>query len=189
MGVLDVIFGKKQLKKANLDKLFALATAQVTLDSSLNLTPGGTAAVVFKPLSAGAFEQAADEMRELVRGSARDTGSEVERKTDAYGYEWVVFRDEDFEDLVTLVHTVSSEIHAKGFSEQLLAAAFRFEGAGNPVYLIYGFKRGAFWPFVPTGEKQDRDNAYELRIKNQLASELPFEQDLTRWMGLYGAPL
>ena len=35
------------------------------------------------------------------------------------------------------------------------------------MYLIYGFKRGAFWPFVPTGEGQERDNAEELRLKNE----------------------
>jgi hypothetical protein len=189
VGLLDVLFGKKQLRKANLDRLFALATAQVTLDASLDLKSGGSAGVVFKPMSAETFNRAADEMRELVFSAARDAGAEVERKSDTYGYEWVLFHDPDFEDLVTLVHTVSSEIHAKGFGEQLLAAVFRFEGGEHPVYLIYGYKRGTFWPFVPTGDKQDRDNAYELRLRNQLGKELPFEQDLTRWMGLYGAPL
>jgi hypothetical protein len=57
------------------------------------------------------------------------------------------------------------------------------------VQLIYGFKRGAFWPFVPTGEGQRRDNAYELRLKNELERELPIEQDLSRWLGLFDAPL
>lgn len=189
MGLLDVLFGKKQLRKANLDRLFALSTAQVTLDASLDLKSSGVAAVVFKPMSAETFDRAADEMRELVLVAARGSGSEVERKRDEYGYEWVLFRDPDFEDLVTLVHTVSSEIQAKGFGEQLLAAVFRFEGGERPVYIVYGYKRGSFWPFVPTGEGQERDNAYELRLKNQLGNELPFEQDLTRWMGLYGAPL
>jgi hypothetical protein len=140
-------------------------------------------------MSAETFERAAEEMRDLVRVAARDAGAEVERERDSYGFEWVVFRDRDFEDLVTLVHAVSSEIHAKGFGEQLLAAVFRFDGGERPVYLIYGYKRGTFWPFVPTGDKQDRDNAFELRLKNELGKELPFEQDLTRWMGLYGAPL
>ena len=55
--------------------------------------------------------------------------------------------------------------------------------------LIYGFKRGTFWPFVPTGEDQERDNAEELRLKSELEKELPVEPDLTRWLGLFDAPL
>ena len=60
---------------------------------------------------------------------------------------------------------------------------FKFTGAKHPVYWIYGFKRGAFWPFVPTGEDQKRDNAEELELKAKLEKELPIEQDLTRWFG------
>ena len=47
----------------------------------------------------------------------------------------------------------------------------------------------AFWPFVPTGEEQKRDNAEELELKAKLEGELPVEQDLTRWFGLFGAPI
>ena len=97
----------------------------------------------------------------------------------------------DFEDLVTGVHLVAGELSAHGFGEQLLAALFAFEGGDRdgPVYLIYGFKRGAFWPFVPTGEDHERDNAEELRLRNELQGELPIEPELTRWLGLFDAPL
>jgi hypothetical protein len=54
---------------------------------------------------------------------------------------------------------------------------------------VYGYKRGAFWPFVPTGEDQERDNAEELELKAKLEPELPVEQDLTRWFGVFDAPL
>jgi PspA associated protein B len=190
VGFLDSILGgKKKLKRANLDKLFALSTAQVTLDVEQGLKPRGAAAVVYKPMSAGEFGMAADEMRELLHVVAREAGSEVERRSDDYGYEWTIIRDPHFEDLVTAVHLISSELQAKGFGEQLLAAVFPFEGGEHPVYLIYGYKRGTFWPFVPMGEDQKRDNATELRLKNELDGELPIEPDLTRWMGLFGAPL
>ena len=85
-------------------------------------------------------------------------------------------------------HTVASELTAQGFGPQLLAAAFRFEGGDRPVYWIYGFKRGAFWPFIPNGE-QKRDNATELELKAKLEHELPIEQDLTRWLALFDAPV
>jgi hypothetical protein len=98
-------------------------------------------------------------------------------------------RDRDFEDLVTSVHLVSSELQARGFGGQLLAALFPFEGREKQVNLIYGFKRGTFWPFVPAGEEQERDNIEEMRLKNELEKELPIEADLTRWLALFDAPL
>ena len=97
-------------------------------------------------------------------------------------------RDPDFEDLVTTSHLVSSELQERGFGEQLLAALFRFDGENRPVYLIYGYKRAAFWPFVPTGKDQERDNAEELRLKSELEKELPIEQDISRWFALFDAP-
>ena len=69
-----------------------------------------------------------------------------------------------------------------------LAAMFRFEGERGRVYWIYGYKRGTFWPFVPTGEQQ-RDNAQELELKANLEGELPVEQDVSMWFGMFDAPL
>jgi hypothetical protein len=191
LGLGDVLFGRKKLKGAKLDRLFALSTAQVTLESQLELRPAGVAAVVFKALSAGEFMRAEQEIDELLGVVAQTSGSEVRRRSDSLGFEWLVVRDRDFEDLVTGVHLVASELVAHGFGEQLLAATFRFErrDGDRATYLVYGFKRGAFWPFVPTGEKQERDNAEELRLRNELQGELPFEEDLTRWLGLFDAPL
>ena len=100
----------------------------------------------------------------------------------------VIIHDPDLEDLVTTIHTVASELTAKGFGPQLLAAVFRFSGGEHPVYWVYGFKRGAFWPFVPAGD-QTRDNATELELKAKLENELPIEPDLTRWLALFDAPL
>ena len=189
MGLGDVLFGRKKLKGANLDKLFALSTAAISLETECNLKPSGVAAVVFKPLSAGEFTQAENDIDELLGVAARDSGSQVRRRSDSFGFEWLVIRDRDFEDLVTTTHLVSSELDARGFGGQLLAAVFAFKGGEDPTYLVYGYKLGTFWPFIPTGEDQERDNAEELRLKTELESELPIEPDLSRWLGLFNAPL
>jgi hypothetical protein len=145
--------------------------------------------VIFKPLSAGEFTQVEQDVEQLLQSVAASSGSKLERKQDAFGFEWVVIRDPDLEDQVTAVHAVSSEFAARGFGAQLLAAAFRFDGGNHPVYWIYGFKTGTFWPFVPTGEKQERDNARELELKAKLEPELPIEPDLSKWLGLFDAPI
>ena len=189
MGLADVLFGRKKLKQAQGERIFALSTARVTLEVELGLTPAKRAGVCFKPLSAGDFVRVENELHELLDVAARDTGSRVTRKEDEFGFEWIVVEDSDFEDLVATVHLIGSELKARGFGEQLLAALFRFEGGKRPVHFVYGYKRGAFWPFVPTGKDKERDNAEELELKAKLEGELPIEPDLTRWLALFDAPV
>jgi hypothetical protein len=165
----------------------------VTLDTECSLKPAGVGAAIFKPLSAGEFSQVDSEIGELLQSVAQGAGSKLDRKTDTFGFEWIIVHDADLEDQVTGVHAVASELEARGFGGQLLAAPFRFDGGPwadeHPVYWIYGFKTGTWWPFVPTGEKQERDNARELELKAKLEQELPIEPDLSKWLGLFDAPI
>jgi hypothetical protein len=189
LGLTDVLFGRKKLKAAQGERLFALSTARVTLEVELGLKSAGRGAVLFKPLSSGDFVRNENEIQELLDAAAQESGSRVKRRTDEFGFEWIVVEDPDLEDLITTVHLVASELTARGFGEQLLAALFRFDGDEHPVYWVYGFKRGAWWPFVPTGEDKQRDNAKELELKAKLEPELPIEPDLSRWLALFDAPV
>jgi hypothetical protein len=188
VGLRDVLLGKKKLAGPARERLFALCTAAVTLETELGLRTAGVGGICFKPLSAGDFVRAENELQQLLDSVAADSGSRLERREDSFGYTWIVVRDPDIADQVTAVHAVASGLEEQGFGPQLLAAVFRFEGGKSPVYWIYGYKRGAFWPFVPRGEKE-RDNAEELELKAKLEPELPVEQDLTRWFGVFDAPL
>ena len=163
----------------------------MTLDVECGLRPAGAGALVFKPLSAGDFARVESDVEQLLQNVAADNGSKIERKTDSFGFEWVIVRDPDLEDEVTGVYGAANGLTEQGFGSQLLAAAFRFDGdsSGHPVYWIYGFKTGSFWPFVPTGSGQERDNARELELKAKLEKELPVEQDLTKWFALFDAPI
>jgi len=188
VGLRDILSGRKKLPGPKDDRLFALTTAAVTMQVELGLKTAGVGAITFKPQSSGEFRSAFDDVDKLVDAVAAQCGSTVERHSDDYGYDWIVVHDPDLEDLVTTAHTLAAELTAQGFGEQLLAAIFKFDGGEHPVYWIYGFKRGAFWPFIPTG-KEERDNAAELELKAKLEHELPIEQDLTRWLALFDAPV
>jgi hypothetical protein len=189
VGLRDVLFGRKKLARPARERLFALTTAAVTLDVELGLKTAGVGGICFKPLSAGAFVRAESEIEQLIDSVAAESGSKLQRRDDTFGYSWVIVRDADLEDQVTAVHAVAQGLEEHGFGEQLLAAVFKFDGGKHPVYLVYGYKRGAFWPFVPTGKDQERDNAEELELKAKLEGELPIEPDLSRWFGLFDAPL
>ena len=188
MGLLDTILGRTKVKQPARDRLFAMTTAQVTLETSLGLKHRDKAGIVFQPLATADFAQIVKDTDELLRSSAEDTGTKVSTKDDEYGYRWIVLEDDDFEDLVVAVNVVSSNLEGGGYGDRLLAAVFPFEEKGKPIYFIYNFKRGAYYPFVPTGDKQ-RNNEREFQLKAQLGNELPIEPEIQRWFPLWEIPL
>jgi hypothetical protein len=190
MGFLDALLGgKRKLKAPAPDRLFAMTTAQITLETGLGLAHRSVAGIVFQPIATGDFKQILDETNELLQGSALDTGTTVEEASDEYGYRWVILRDPDFEDLVVSLNTVSSQLQGGGYGDRLLCAVFSFEEDGRPIYFIYNFKRGAFYPFVPAPGDKQRNTERELQLKAALSGELPIEAELERWFPLWEIPL
>ena len=191
MKFLDTILGRTKPKPANLDALFAVPGAAITLEAAMGLTSAGAAAVCFKPASGYDFASTCNEIGELLALSGKDTGSEVTQSEDSYGYHWIVIRDPDVSDLVTTVHMVNSMLAERGYGNQLLASVFAFRAEGGGVsYLVYLFKRGTFYPFVPApGGGEKRDNQRELALQGALKGEVPLEGDLTRWFPIWGAPV
>lgn len=188
MGLFDIIRGQRRPKRADLDSLFALSTAALTLETALGMRTSGNAGLCFKTLDAGAFEELVRDIHELLQISGDQTGTKVDRHADRFGFSWVILRDPDIDDLVTTTHVVSQTMQERGYSEQLMCAVFGFEREGRPVDLIYGYKRGTFYPFAPSGEGA-RDNGLEMRIKAGLEREMPIEPELERWFALWDAPV
>ena len=189
MGFLDSLFGgKSKLKAPAPDRLFAMTTAVETLETGLNLKHRGVAGIVFQPLGTADFQGIVGETEELLQSAAADTGTQVESADDQFGYRWLILRDTEFEDLVVALNTVSTQLQGGGYGDRLLACVFAFEENGRPIYLIYNFKRGAYYPFIPSG-KQSRDSEREMRLQAQLGAELPWEQDMGRWFPLWEIPL
>lgn len=188
MGLFDVLRGQRAPKRADLDNLFAIGAAAMTLEAAMDLRTTGRAGVCFKNIEAGVFEALIRETEELLAATSSDAGTTVSRHDDPYGFSWVVIDDPDLEDLVTTTHVVSRSLEERGFSEQLLCAVFGFDGPPGQVDLVYGYKRGTFYPFAPREAKR-RDNALELRLQSAVGSELPFEPELERWYPVWDAPV
>ncbi len=189
MGLFDILAGRRRLEKPAPDRLFAMSTAYVTFETELSIRSRGLAGIVFQALATADFEQIAKDMVEVVEGTSSDSGTTVETRDDEYDYRWMVLRDPDFDDLVVGVNAVSGALEAGGYGERILCAVFAFEDAGGrPLYWIYNYKRGAFYPFVPSGDHA-RDNERELRLKAQVGAELPVEAELERWFPLWGIPI
>ena len=190
MGFLDVITGRRKLAGPAPDRLFAISTGYVKLETELETTTRGTAAIVFQPLPTADFEGIVRDMVEVVRATAKDSGTVVDSSDDSYGFRWLVLRGGDFDDLVVGINAVSGALEGGGYGERVLCAVFAFQDAQKrPSYWIYNYKRGAYYPFVPAPGEQQRDNERELRLKAQMATDLPIEQELERWFPLWGIPI
>jgi len=191
MGFLDALFGGKRKLEgpAEDDRIFAMTTANITLETSFGLKHRNRAGIVFQPLATADFGQVVKDTEELLRGAATDTGTQVSSTEDQYGYRWMVLEDPDFDDLVTSINVVSTELKAGGYGDRVLAAVFAYEDNGKPLYFIYNFKRGKYYPFVPAPGDKARNNEREFQLKAQLENELPIEPELERWFPLWEIPL
>ncbi|MER5398755.1 hypothetical protein [Streptomyces sp. NPDC002599] len=192
MGFLDILLGRSKPAAPDLDQLFGLPSAAVTLQAAAGFTPTGTGAVCFASVEGGAFTQARQEAQDLLDADTGRTGPRVEPVRDEYGYSWLVSRraPDDLPALVSDLHAVNSSLEGTGFGPQLLCSVVGFEDAGQRrLGLVYLYKRGTFFPFAPlAGGGERRDNALELQIKAALADDLRIEQDLARWFPIWGAP-
>jgi hypothetical protein len=215
MGLLNTILGRTKPVQSDLDALFALPSASITLQSAAGLSCSGHAGVCFKPPSGQGFE---DMQAEVVKLLEMDGSDGLQKAEDAYGYHWLVVENPDVEALVTQIHMVNSSLSDAGWGPQLLCSVFGIAqlplqdqgadasgtaggsdalpepevGPGKVVpstaYLVYLFKRGTFYPFVPSGKEQ-RDTEEELKLKSLVTDDLAVEPDLDRWFPLWDLPV
>ena len=192
MGLLDILLGRTKPVVPDLDQLFALPSAAVTLEAAAGFTPTGGGAVCFATVEGAAFEQTHREVQALLDADTDRGGPPVELRRDGYGYSWLVSRraPDQLPQLVNDLHAVNSSLEAAGFGPQLLCSLAGFtDDGGRKLALVYLYKRGSFYPFAPLpGTAQRRDNALELQMKSLLADDLRIEQDLGRWFPVWGAP-
>jgi hypothetical protein len=190
VGFLDVLTGRRKLAQPAPDRLFAVSTAYVTMQTSLGMSSRGATAIVFQPLATADFESIVRDMEEVVRATASDSGTTVASQDDSYGFRWLILRGSEFDDLVVGINAVSSALEAGGYGDRVLCAVFAFEDSHQRrVYWIYNYKRGSFYPFAPAGGGEQRDNEREMILKAQLGRELPVEEDVARWFPLWGIPI
>ena len=190
MGFWDVVTGRSRPKEANLDALFGVPSAAITLQASLGLEATGNGAVCYRAAEGPAFRQTQDELVALLDADPGAPPVEVTR--DEYGYTWLLNRHDpaDVPGLVTDLHAVNTSLEAQGFGSGLLCSLVPFADAGGrTVGLVYLYKQGTFYPFAPKpGAARQRDNLLEIQVRDTLAGELPVEKDLSRWLAVWGAP-
>ena len=189
MGFMDNVLGRRKPAQPNLDSLFALPSAAITLQVDLDMTPTGRGSVAFRATEGRAFADLQVEIQQLLDA---DSGPPVEIAGDEFGFTWILVKTDpaDLSSVVTDLHAVNSSLVAAGFGPQLLCSLVSFHDPDDrPLALVYLYKRGTFYPFAPESEAGERrDNILELRVRDMLARELPVEPEVSRWFAVWGAP-
>jgi hypothetical protein len=196
MGFWDAITGRTKPKQANLDALFGVPSAALTLQVSLGFVPTGDGAVCYRAAAGAGF---ADAQQDLVTLIEQGEGApKVTTQKDAFGFTWLLVDHDpvdpanpDLTGLCTDLHAVNTTLEMAGFGPGLLCSLVPFrDSGGRSVALVYLYKQGTFYPFAPRGTTQadQRDNLLAIQIRDALAHDQPLEGDLGRWMALWGAP-
>lgn len=186
MGFFDSLLGRSKPAAANLDVLFAVPQAALSLQAA-GFVFTGSGAVCYRPAEGAAFASTENAAEALLKGEERAT---VERVDDRFGFRWlsVEHSADDASGLVTDLHAVNSSLSDAGFGTALLCSTINFHTADNTAFaLVYLYKQGTFYPFVPAGQER-RDNALELQLKGIIADDIPVEPELNRWLAIWGAP-
>lgn len=186
MGFFDAILGRSKPPEADLDVLFSVPQAAISLQTE-GFTLTGSGSVCFRDSEGNADDLVMADAERLITSSP---GSTVTRSDDQFGFHWltVTRTDGDVSGLVTDLHAVNSSLADAGFGPSLLCSTVVFAtAAGRPFGLVYLYKRGTFYPFAPDGPSR-RDNALELQARGLIAADVPIEPDLTKWLAIWGAP-
>lgn len=187
MKLWDSLMGRNKPVTANLDALFALPSASITLQTAAGFEPTGLGSVCYRQAEGAAFART---QRDVVDLLDADEGPDVEQSTDQYGYTWLLTRQDpsDMSGLVTDLHAVNTTLEAQGFGPGLLCSLVGFaDASGRRLALVYLYKQGTFYPFVPL-DGQRRDNVLEIQVRDLVKNDLPVEPQLQRWMPVWGAP-
>ena len=137
------------------------------------------------------FIRAENELQELLDAVAKEAASKVERKTDDLGFEWLVVRDQDFEDLVTTVHVVASELEARGFGPAAARGPVpvRRELQGEARLLDLRLQAGRVLAVRPDRRGPGAGQRRGARAEGEDREGAPDRAGPDRWFGLFDARL
>jgi hypothetical protein len=131
MSFLDTLLGRTKPVPPNLDNLFSLPGAAITLEAGTDFRPTGSGSVCFRSAEGRAFSEIEKDVRELLTMGGDKKPADVSR--DSFGFTWLVCHHDpgDAEGLVTDLHAVNSSLELGGFGPQLLCTIMAFRNSEN----------------------------------------------------------
>ena len=189
----------------------SLSRASIKLDEKFGIKSSGKCGICTKAVEIDEFKKMKefiDNFLSIATTNKEKSGINISYRSliDEYGYLWFVLEGNVLEDLISSISSIGDTIHEKGFSKQLLATVFEFtsgyqndnfknNGVGSKrQYLIYNDKTNKFYPFVPLNDSssdtisKNRNHDQEIKLMEELSTEIAFEKDLSKWYPLWNIP-
>src|SRR3546814_12012565 len=95
------ILGRTEAATAQLDSLFMVPSAAITLQTAAGLTPTGSGSVCYRPAAGPAFAQTQSEIVALLNDNPE--APDVEVPTDSFGFTWLIVPPDPQKDRKTVV--------------------------------------------------------------------------------------
>lgn len=168
------------------------------------VSPRRQAGIIFKPDDSIPFLRDLDRhMDSILYEGDGATKTAFDMTDDDHGMRWAILDDGDFNDLLSSAYTVANAMSFNDAGQNLLAAVFNLDFAGDIIrsdsnlatgfvqsYVIFRFDRNAYYPFIPTGPGEgERDRERERDLGASMRNHgLKVEGSLSEWLGLWGIP-
>ena len=187
MSWLDKALGRSKPAAPDLDQLFAVPDAALTLESAIGVRPTGLGSVCFRAAEGGAFadrppttSRRCSTPTRARRSSARSTSTATPgcscatSRTTCPGWSPSCTRS-------------TPPCRTTGSARRCCARWSASATHGRRLGLVYLYKRGTFYPFAPAGGEQ-RDNALELQVRGRSRTTCASSRTPARWFPVWGAP-
>ncbi|MSQ07990.1 MAG: hypothetical protein EXR57_04220 [Dehalococcoidia bacterium] len=198
------LFGRKDKEKVEVQdwpRLSTIVKVEESLRQREEITPARTAGVLYRHSDLNPFlKDIETNMREALNTGEGATQTGFRFKDEDGGLRWAILEDTNFRDLASSTYTAGNAIASNGAKDCLIAAVFLFNFTHSVretdtrsflrSYWIYRYTRHAYYPFVPTSDKEgDRDRPSELELARLVhRAGLEVDRELEEWRGLWGIP-
>ena len=191
MGLLDTILGRSKPVRPDLDRLFALPSAVISLEAGAGFVPTGLGSVCFAGVEGGGFARIRDDVRELLDADNERADAPVEFSQDAYGYTWLLARHPP-DDPPPSSMTCTRSTHCSRTAASGPSCCARWSVSAMPNSGLWRWSTSTSEaPSIRSRRcraREKRDSQRELQVKAVIGDDLRIESDLSRWFPVWGAP-
>lgn len=171
-------------KSADSEDLVALSRVSLALETNMGYEPAKEGGLAFSDIDSHDFDKALEEVKGVIHKDDERENANLNIE-DIHGTQWIVIEDDSVESLAANLQYGASAMNSVDYCSRLLAAVLPFEKENdNTAYIIYSFRRGKFYPFVPI-DGSNRDTKTERKISVILDDEIDVEDDRNYWYPLW----
>jgi hypothetical protein len=182
-AVLGTATSHEATKKADPEDLIALGRVSVSVETAMGYEPATEAGVAFADVKTKDFKDSLDEVKQVISNADGTKQPDVER-TDSKGNKWIVINDHNVNSLTANLQYAASAMESVDKSARLLAAVMPFQKDNEKAYIIYSFRRGKFYPFIPKGTSE-RYRKEEERMAGIIKDEIDIESERKYWYPMW----